>query len=712
MKKKYYNDALVGNEEMVVSFSSKGELLRLFYPTRDCRQFVDTLYTGVKINDSNLIYLHEDRNHIYEQYYSENTNVLHTYIENTYFQLQMLQTDFMSIQQNVLIKKYTFTNRNTIPLDVHFLVYSKLLSSFNNMVGTKIQRNIFMQYSHNYTYAMFSKLPLESYRLNNSQEEIQSGILQDKDYIGMANDSAFSLHVGNIEPGETKEFEVFIYINNNREKYRFDEIIEDIEKIRNINTNQELEKTKKYWRKYVKEHDSLGLLEESKEEWWKQVLGKNKQEKENKPQENRENQELASLSIPEGENAYYQVRKIYSRSILLFPLLFNSKTGGISAALEVDEEKDKSGRYSYCWPRDAVFTAKALDILKMTQETEKFYQIFSKGTQKENGMWEQRFYTDGRLAPCWGYQIDETASIIFGIYVHYYNSKNIAFLKDTLEMCQKAIEFLKKYIDYITKQCDENRMQEVEKENFAKFESYDLWEMHQGIHLYSLSAIYAAFTSMIQIYEELKKGEQKQKQKEKKVKEKEKGKIGNIENVENEIKELAKYAEKTKQYCLENLTDKETNTLKRSNKDDIVDISILGAVNPFRMLNPQEKIVQNTIEKIDMTLRTYTGGYLRFERDSYIGGKNPWPIATLWKILYDLQIGETKKARQSLDFITNTTTNHGYLAEQIDNESKTSKWVIGLGWSHALYVIVLYSIALRNGMKNLGPGSDKKFGAC
>lgn len=712
MKKKYYNDALVGNEEMVVSFSSKGELLRLFYPTRDCRQFVDTLYTGVKINDSNLIYLHEDRNHIYEQYYSENTNVLHTYIENTYFQLQMLQTDFMSIQQNVLIKKYTFTNRNTIPLDVHFLVYSKLLSSFNNMVGTKIQRNIFMQYSHNYTYAMFSKLPLESYRLNNSQEEIQSGILQDKDYIGMANDSAFSLHIGNIEPGETKEFEVFIYINNNREKYRFDEIIEDIEKIRNINTNQELEKTKKYWRKYVKEHDSLGLLEESKEEWWKQVLGKNKQEKENKPQENRENQELASLFIPEGENAYYQVRKIYSRSILLFPLLFNSKTGGISAALEVDEEKDKSGRYSYCWPRDAVFTAKALDILKMTQETEKFYQIFSKGTQKENGMWEQRFYTDGRLAPCWGYQIDETASIIFGIYVHYYNSKNIAFLKDTLEMCQKAIEFLKKYIDYITKQCDENRMQEVKKENFAKFESYDLWEMHQGIHLYSLSAIYAAFTSMIQIYEELKKGEQKQKQKEKKVKEKEKGKIGNIENVENEIKELAKYAEKTKQYCLENLIDKETNTLKRSNKDDIVDISILGAVNPFRMLDPQEKIVQNTIEKIDMTLRTYTGGYLRFERDSYIGGKNPWPIATLWKILYDLQIGETKKARQSLDFITNTATNHGYLAEQIDNESKTSKWVIGLGWSHALYVIVLYSIALRNGMKNLGPGSDKKFGAC
>ncbi|MFR5190597.1 MAG: glycoside hydrolase family 15 protein, partial [Clostridia bacterium] len=676
MEKKYYNDALVGNEEMVVSFSSKGELLRLFYPTRDCRQFVDTLYTGVKINDSNLIYLHDDGNNVYKQYYSENTNVLHTEIENTYFQLQMLQTDFMSMRQNVLIKKYTFTNQNNIPLDIHFLVYSKLLSSFNNMVGTKIQRNIFMQYSHNYTYAMFSKLPIESYRLNNSAEEIQSGVLQDKDYIGMANDSAFSLHVGMIQPGETKEFEIYVYINNNREKYRFDDIIQDIEEIKKKDVNQELEKTKKYWRKYVKNHDTLGLLDETKKELWTHIL--------EKPEEKEE----SVLEKPIEMSTYCKVRKIYSRSILLFPLLLNSKTGGISAALEVDEEKDKSGRYSYCWPRDAVFTAKALDILKMTQETEKFYQIFSKNTQKANGMWEQRFYTDGRLAPCWGYQIDETASIVFGVYVHYYNYRNKKFLNNTLEMCERAIAFLKKYIDYITKQCDAKRMEEVSKENFAKFESYDLWEMHQGIHLYSLSAIYAAFTSMIQIYQELSI-DKPLKEKDKKNKTKTSKIVENQEKIEKQIKELTSYAAKTKQYCLENLVDKETNTLKRSNQDDIVDISILGAINPFRMLDPQEKIVQNTIEKIDMTLRTYTGGYLRFERDSYIGGKNPWPIATLWKVLYDLQIGETKRAKQSLDFINNTATQHGYLAEQIDNETKTSKWVIGLGWSHALYIVVL-----------------------
>ena len=65
MRKKYLNQAFVGNENMVISFSEKGELLRLFYPNRDCRQFVETLQAGVKVNDSGLIYLHADVNNFF-----------------------------------------------------------------------------------------------------------------------------------------------------------------------------------------------------------------------------------------------------------------------------------------------------------------------------------------------------------------------------------------------------------------------------------------------------------------------------------------------------------------------------------------------------------------------------------------------------------------------------------------------------------------------
>ena len=41
MKNKFYNDAIIGNENILASFSKKGELLRFCYKNRDYRQFID-----------------------------------------------------------------------------------------------------------------------------------------------------------------------------------------------------------------------------------------------------------------------------------------------------------------------------------------------------------------------------------------------------------------------------------------------------------------------------------------------------------------------------------------------------------------------------------------------------------------------------------------------------------------------------------------------
>ncbi len=647
MENKYYNEAIIGNKNIVASFSKKGEMLRLFYPTRDYRQFIETIHTGLKVNDSAIIYLHEDINNEYEQYYTQNTNIINTKIKNTYFNLSILQTDFVPITKDIIIKKLTFTNENTIDLNVNFLIYSKLLSNNNNMVGSKVENDILMQYSHDYTFSIFSKTPILSYRLNNSDEDIKSGILHDKDYIGMANDSAVSFDIGMLKPGESKEIEIFIHINENNEKYKFDEIIEETEKIRKTDTKKEQESTKKYWEEFVKNHDGLQIF--TKQEKWQKLLTGEEQANENTYKK------------------YLEMRKVYVRSILLFPLLSNEETGGISAAIEIDEARTKSGRYSYCWPRDAVFVTKALDILKMQEQTTKFYTNFSKQTQSKNGMWEQRFYTDGRLAPCWGYQIDETASIIYGIYEHYKITKDKNFLRETYEMCQKAVKVLTNVplgtfpngVSVTFGNCNS-------KERLITHESYDLWEMNEGIHLYSLSAIYAAFKAMIQIKREL--------------------------NIIEGIEKLESNAEKIKEYCINNFYDEDTKTLKRNNKDNITDISMLGAVVPFEMLNKDNEIVKKTIEKIDLNLRTYTGGYIRFENDNYLGGNNPWPIATIWMALYNIQTKNLEEARKQIEFVTKTATNNGFLAEQVDNETMGAKWVIGLGWSHAMYIIALESL--------------------
>ena len=147
--------------------------------------------------------------------------------------------------------------------------------------------------------------------------------------------------------------------------------------------------------------------------------------------------------------------------------------------------------------------------------------------------------------------------------------------------------------------------------------------------------------------------------------------------------------ENIKKYIQENLYDDKTKTLKRNLTDNKTDISVIGTVYPFELFNGKDKKVQNTVEKINMTLRTYTGGYLRFEEDSYIGGKNPWPVATLWMAMYYINIGEKNKARECLNFVLNTSSKLGFLAEQVNNSTMKPEWIIGLGWSHAMFIIVL-----------------------
>ena len=404
---KYLNEAIIGNKNMLATFTEKGELQRLYFPCKDHKQYIDFFHTGVKINTSDLIYLHDDINNVYKQYYDTDTNVLNTEVVNTYFNLQMLQTDFILIKENVLVKKYLFINESTIDLDTKFYIHSGLLTDQNNMVGTKIVEGGMLQYAHDFSVSTFAKgYEIEKHQINGSKNTIKRGEIQDKDYIGMSADCSISYNLGVIKPGEKKEICICILVGENT---NISDLEDEIERIKRIDFAKEYASVKSYWIKYVKTHNGLNLKE---------------------PQ-----------------NSYDEkIYEIYKRSILLFPLLTNQETGGVIASPEIDEERTRCGRYAYCWPRDAVFITKAMDILNMDKETEKFYKIFCKKTQSKNGMWEQRFYTDCKLAPAWGYQVDETASVVYGVYEHYLTTKNEKFLKDTLPMCEKAISFLKHYV--------------------------------------------------------------------------------------------------------------------------------------------------------------------------------------------------------------------------------------------------------------------------
>lgn len=633
MRDKYLNDAIIGNKKLVASYSKKGELLRLYYPAPDNKQFIDYCYAGLKINDSGLVNLYDDINNEYYQYYTEDTNILNTEIYNTYFHLKVNQVDFVPVRENVLVKKYEFVNEGGIDLDVKFLLHSKLLSDENNEVSCKIINGGMAQYSHDYALSIVSKNTiLSSYQINDTISNIYTGTISDKDYIGMSADSSICYNIGILKPNEKKELILCMWVNENKEKSKIDDVEKKNEEIRKIDFGKELTNTLKYWRKYVKEHESLELKDSTEYD--------------------------------------KKIKKIYHRTILLYPLLTNEETGGISASIEIDEKRTQCGRYSYCWPRDAVFITRALDILKMEKETEKFYKCFCKNTQSESGMWEQRFYTDGRLAPCWGYQIDETASVIYGVYEHYERTNNIKFLKENLKMLEKASKFLQKYVADIIEEKNEMHV------------SYDLWEMHEGVHLYSMASIFAAFNSMLKIYEIISKDKELETNRLKQ------------ENILKQQEILTKEIVRIKEYCITTFYDENKKCFRRNKQDEKMDISLLGAVTPFAMFSPKEKKIVNTVEKIDLTLRTYTGGYKRFEEDHYRNG-NPWPIATLWRALYYIEVKDYKKAKECLNFVVASSTSHGFLAEQVDNNTMEANWVIGLGWSHAMFMIVLEKLMNR-----------------
>ena len=213
---KYLNEAIIGNKNMLATFTEKGELQRLYFPCKDHKQYIDFFHTGVKINTSDLIYLHDDINNVYKQYYDTDTNVLNTEVVNTYFNLQMLQTDFILIKENVLVKKYLFINESTIDLDTKFYIHSGLLTDQNNMVGTKIVEGGMLQYAHDFSVSTFAKgYEIEKHQINGSKNTIKRGEIQDKDYIGMSADCSISYNLGVIKPGEKKEICICILVGEN-----------------------------------------------------------------------------------------------------------------------------------------------------------------------------------------------------------------------------------------------------------------------------------------------------------------------------------------------------------------------------------------------------------------------------------------------------------------------------------------------------------------
>lgn len=254
MENKCNNEAFIGNGKLLAGYSSKGELLRMSYPSVDYKQAINFFHVGVKINDSAIIYLHDDINNHYNQSYIDNTNILNTKIYNSYFNLEVETKDFVDIKKDLIVKKYILKNNNTIDLNIDFLIHSEFSQSNEDPISARIFNEALIQYNYNYSFAIFSDNKIASKQIHNSKENIKSGVIFGKDYIGMSNDSSISYALEKLKPGEEKIICIYIYAKENEKETSFEEIADEIENIKKIDVEKQYNQVKKYWEKYLQEH--------------------------------------------------------------------------------------------------------------------------------------------------------------------------------------------------------------------------------------------------------------------------------------------------------------------------------------------------------------------------------------------------------------------------------------------------------------------------
>lgn len=135
---------------------------------------------------------------------------------------------------------------------------------------------------------------------------------------------------------------------------------------------------------------------------------------------------------------------------------------------------------------------------------------------------------------------------------------------------------------------------------------------------------------------------------------------------------------------------------------DIVDSSLLFVSTPFRLLQPDDGIMQATVEHIEDDLHCNDGGIHRYVGDTYYGG-GEWTLLAAWLGWYYAEVGEYERARKLLSWVEAQADDQGNLPEQVSDHLLTpkrySEWEARWGpiakpllWSHAMYLILYHAV--------------------
>ncbi len=633
--------AIIGNCRMLACHRENGELFRLFWPNVDYGQHLGRFWPGIRVTmpgrqtRTKWFHLNFWKS---SQRYLDNTNILETALSRAEHHLNVIQSDFVIPDHDILVRNFKFCNEGE-KKSIAFFVYCNF-----NIEESAAQDSAYVDYTNESlvffrrnTYLALggSGYPLSGYQCGrrgtdtDPYHDAAKGLLRgNRDHI-LQNTGSLSWDLGELKPREHKTITLYLAAGNNEEQVRA-----LLSEARSREGGCWLEETRQYW------HG-----------WLKPVLHQKTEHR----------------------------AGAFNRSLLAIKLMLNKETGAPIAAPEFDPHHTSCGGYGYCWPRDAVYIAAALDEAGYHEPAANFY-YFAKSVQDRDGSWHQRYFTDGSVAPFWGRQIDQAGSVLWG-YKHHYNvTGDDRFLQDIWPSLAAGA-------DYLSNSIQANGLPTV---------SIDPWEDTYSQGTYSAAAVSAGLMAASDIAGVCGKKETSRQWLASSAKVKEgilkhqwsDRRSSFVRGVNHMIQDNSRNAEldgRGKVY-----TTKDHTGLYQhhwAEKDARIDAALLGLFYPFAVLSPNDKKMAATARAIEQNLWNHnTGGIHRYEGDTYRGG-NPWLITTLWLSLYHCLAGNRCRAEELYQWSLAQANQHLLLPEQADKHTGGPAWVMPLNWSHAMFVL-------------------------
>lgn len=349
--------------------------------------------------------------------------------------------------------------------------------------------------------------------------------------------------------------------------------------------------------------------------------------------------------------------------------------GGILASVDSDMLQYGLDTYSYVWPRDAAYTAMALDQAGDISAARRFFE-FAKEVVSEKGYFMHKYLPDRSLGSSWHpwvrngrselpIQEDETALVLVALQEHFLHSHDVEFLELMYQpLVENTAAFMCAHRDPVTK---------------LPLASYDLWEEKRGTSTFTSASVYGALIAAAELSKVL-------------------GKKDNEER-------YRAAAEEIKEGILTHLwDDKQGIFVKLINRegasttiDSTLDMSSAYGVFSFGVLPPNDPRLVRAFEQSVRRLShgIPSGGLARYEGDQYYrldseSAGNPWITTTLWYARY--LISKAKKesdfsqVREIFTWVAKHASASGVLPEQLNPKNGEQLSATPLTWSHAAYV--------------------------